>query len=102
MASQDSPSYDLAAVQQLVRTGAFFITAVALTGAGEMKLDRTDIECCVLALTPADFRKTMPADKVPGLMQDVYKPRYQGKKIYVKLQVRLGGSPAVVVSFKRK
>lgn len=39
----------------------------------------------------------MASEKIATLMQDVYHITYQGKRIYLKLQVRVN---AVVVSFK--
>ncbi len=36
---------------------------------------------------------------MPGLMQDVYKPTYEGLRLYVKLQLGKFGK-AVVISFK--
>lgn len=102
--SESNPSYDLAEVQALVRAGAWKATLVALNGAGELGLDRFDIEACVLALTGSDFYKTMPAERAPGLFQDVYRPWYLGHTLYVKVQMTCHGANrnTVVISFKRK
>ena len=43
-----------------------------------MGMDTTAIETCVLGLTGDDFFKTMPAEKIAGLFQDVYRPQFQG------------------------
>ncbi len=43
--------------------------------------------------------KTMAAERLPGLMQDVYKVLYAGERIYLKLQISKSGV-AVVISFK--
>lgn len=43
----------------------------------------------------------MPAKKLAGLMQDVYRPRYLGVRMYVKVQVT-GDKITVVISFKQK
>jgi len=48
-------------------------------------------------LEETHFYKTMPAEKNPNLMQDVYHITYQGQRVYVKLQVNV---EAVVISFK--
>jgi hypothetical protein len=40
----------------------------------------------------------MPAEKKPGLMQDVYRIAYEKRRIYLKLQV--ANDRAVVISFK--
>jgi len=96
-----TPSYDLLMVQRLVAGGSYLIRKSALNGAGELSFDRTDIKDCVLGLTVADFYKTMVAERVPGLMQDVYRPNYLGVELYVKLQIALQNQ-AIVISFKKR
>jgi motility quorum-sensing regulator/GCU-specific mRNA interferase toxin len=54
---------------------------------------------CVLALTPADFYKTMESEAAPGLWQDVYRPVFSGLAMYLKLQISFDGF-VVVISFK--
>lgn len=54
---------------------------------------------CVLALTGADFYKTMESDAEPGRWQDVYRPTYGQTALYVKLQIAVDGD-AIVISFK--
>lgn len=64
----------------------------------EMGFDDEDIhDCIVNDLEETHFYKTMPAEKNPALMQDVYHITYQGHRIYVKVQVNVF---AVVISFK--
>jgi hypothetical protein len=41
----------------------------------------------------------MPADKAPGLFQDVYKINFGGVPVYLKIQIGATGR-AVVISFK--
>lgn len=82
------PSYDLAEVQALVGAGKYRITMSSLAGAAAQGFDEEDVVACVLGLEPTDFHKTMPAQKVPELMQDVYRPRYLGVRMYVKVQSR--------------
>jgi hypothetical protein len=87
-------------MQAMVRSGDYVVTGVAFNGALKLALDAgVDIEACVLALDESDFYKTMPSIKVPGLMQDVYKPTYGGHRLYVKLQIGKSGT-AVVIQFK--
>ena len=86
-------------MQAMVSSGDYEITGTALDGAMELSLDPEDIKACVLALDETCFYKTMPAIKVPGLMQDVYKTTYMGRHVYVKLQIGLFGT-AVVIQFK--
>lgn len=75
------------------------MTGSAATGARALYLDESDIVECVQALTPKQFRKTMPAGQRPGFFHDVYKTHYCGFAIYVKLQI--ADDRAWVVSFKK-
>jgi motility quorum-sensing regulator/GCU-specific mRNA interferase toxin len=68
--------------------------------AAALGLDEDNIKDCVLSLREGDFFKTMPSEKRPGLSQDVYRCRYGGIAVYLKLQKGRGGD-AVVISFKR-
>ena len=94
------PSYPLVQIRQLFQERKFRITETALQGAALMNfLDEEIIECVTTCLGDSHFYKTMPAERVPGLMQDVYKIRYEGERIYLKLQVSKSGH-AVVIAFK--
>lgn len=102
---QQGPTYDLSTIKALISQGQYVVTGEALNCLGELGFDRSDVLQCVLGLTAVSFHKTMPAMKVPGLWQDVYRPMHCGIQLYVKLQItqKAGGSSlAVVVSFKRK
>ncbi len=72
----------------------------ARDGAAELYLDEQDVCACLLALDDGDFYKTMESVKRPGLWQDVYRPRYAGHSLYLKVQLDVR-SGAVVISFKR-
>lgn len=97
MAVPNAPTYSLASIQEKVRANAFFINASALDGAFALGWDRTDIVDCVLQLDDGDFYKSVVAYCHTNLMQDVYRTRYLGVAIYLKLQLT---SQAIVVSFK--
>ena len=56
-------------------------------------------DCIVNFLQPSHFYKTMASEQKSGLMQDVYKITFEGKRVYLKLQVNQSGL-AVIVSFK--
>lgn len=96
-----SPSYSLALLQALVGRGEYHVTHSATWTAVEVGCDQTDIEECVLSLSPSDFYKSMAAERRPGTMQDVYRPRFRGRALYVKLQLgtAVNGHQAVVISF---
>ncbi len=97
-----TPSYDLSQIKALVGRGAYHITQSAMRTAVEVGCDEADIVECVLALAPSDFFKSMAAEKRPGTKQDVYRPRFDGRALYVKLQLAtaVNGDQAVVISFK--
>lgn len=96
-------SYDLVQVKALVRAGAYAITNSARRDALQLAFSEADILDCILGLDESDCFKTMPAEKAPGLMQDVYRPLYEGQRLYVKLQIAtsVSGGTTVVISFKR-
>src|SRR5687768_3431432 len=98
--NRPSPAFDLADIQAKVKAGFFVVTESALEGAGKLRLDRLDIEACVDNLDENDFYKSMPAKKKVGRMQDVYKPTYLGKPIYLKIQLS-DAKRVVVISFKK-
>jgi len=94
------PSYPLEQVKQLFQKRNFRITETALQGAAMMTfLDEDIIDCVTTRLDDSHFYKTMPAERVPGRMQDVYKIRYEGERVYLKLQISKSGH-AVVIAFK--
>jgi motility quorum-sensing regulator / GCU-specific mRNA interferase toxin len=102
MPDQPEPSHDLADVQAKVRAGFVNYRMAALRTAGELGFFRPDIDECILALCRDDFFKSMPAlvPKWAGCWQDVYKPVFEGLKLYVKLQL-FPGNRVYIVSFKR-
>ena len=94
------PSYPLEQIKRFLDEGNFRITLTALETAALMNfLDDDIVDCVTNYLSESHFYKTMPATQISGLMQDVYKIRYEGRRVYIKLQINEAGC-AVVVSFK--
>jgi hypothetical protein len=62
-------------------------------------LDEDITDCAVNCLAPSHFYKTMAAERQAGLTQDVYKITYEGRRVYLKLQINQSGL-AVIISFK--
>jgi hypothetical protein len=92
-------SYELAEVRKLISEQQYTITVTALQDALSLGFDDQDIcECIIEQLSETHLYKTMPAEKKPGLMQDVYRITYEGQPIYLKLQIC--DEKAVVISFK--
>jgi len=57
-----------------------------------------------MKLSSADFYKSMESVNAPGRWQDVYRPVYRGRAIYLKLQIVRTDSSSdslIVISFKR-
>lgn len=93
-------SYSLLLIKRLVAEGRYQITVSALESAALMGFDDESIvECVVVHLADTHFYKTMPSASIPGLMQDVYKLAFEGRRVYLKLQVNRA-QRAVVISFK--
>ncbi len=99
-----APRYDLQEVITLMGTRQYSISSSAQLSAGSLGFDEEDIVACVCSLTPIDLHKTVEAERIPGLWQDVYHTRYGGYLLYVKVQIRQepDGRKAVVISFKEK
>lgn len=101
MSRRLGPTYALATVQALVRAGTWQMTRTAFFDASALGYDQDGAKDVMLGLTAADFYKTMAAERLPGLMQDVYRPVDQGVSLYVKVQI-VADTTTVVISFKRK
>jgi motility quorum-sensing regulator/GCU-specific mRNA interferase toxin len=100
----NSPTYPVQTVKDLVRVGEYRVTGTALSGAGELGLDESDILDCIERLTLDELHKTMASTDKPGLSQDVYRTIAGGFEVYLKVQIITLVTPrqiAVVISFKR-
>lgn len=94
------PTYSLALIKGLVSDGSWVLTVTAENDAMALGLDQDDIRDCICNhLNESHFYKTMPSEKNPNLMQDVYHITYDDHPLYVKLQVNVH---AVVISFKER
>lgn len=100
MKRDQAPRYPLDAIKRGIARGCYAITRSAAQGAAELYLDEDDILNCILGLQESHFFKTMASVRRPGMGQDVYRSRYAGFAVYLKLQVNREGW-AVVVSFKQ-
>lgn len=99
LANFTQPTYNLTALQNMIRANNYSITMSASDGAIEMGMNDVDIVKAVLQLSTADFYKSMQSTKITSLWQDVYHLSYMSKTIYIKLQMTAN---AVVISFKEK
>ena len=93
------PHCKLPAIKALVEAGQVRATATAYNGARELGINDLDGMCdVVLALTSADFYKSMTTHADHRIWQDVYHARTaSGDEVYLKLTVI---DDVLIVSFK--
>ncbi len=91
------PHCKLSAVKALVEAGNVRTTHAARTGANELGFAFADMLDVVMALTPADFYKSMTTHADHTVWQDVYHPSTQAGDVYLKLTVI---DDVLIVSFK--
>jgi motility quorum-sensing regulator/GCU-specific mRNA interferase toxin len=93
------PHCALSVVKALIAAGKVKATASAYIGARELGIrDLAGMCSVVLALTPADFYKSMTTHADHRIWQDVYHARTaSGGSVYVKLTVI---DAVLIVSFK--
>lgn len=94
---KNTPHYKLAVVQALATAGNVRTTHAARTGASELGLTFFDMLNTVMAMTSADFYKSMTTYADHTIWQDVYRPATQAGVVYLKLTVV---DDLLIVSFK--
>lgn len=92
-----TPHCKLSAVKALIEAGKIRTTHAARAGANELGLELSDMLAVVMALTPADFYKSMTTHADHNVWQDVYRPSTQAGDVYLKLTVI---DDVLIVSFK--
>ena len=92
-----TPHCKLQVVKALVDAGQVRATLSALSGAAALGLAFDEVVATVLALTPADFYKSMTTHADHRIWQDVYRPRTDVGDVYLKLTVI---DDVLIVSFK--
>jgi motility quorum-sensing regulator/GCU-specific mRNA interferase toxin len=92
-----TPHCKLPVVKALVEAGKVHTTHAARVGANELGLEFSDMLAVVVALTPADFYKSMTTHVDHMVWQDVYRPNTPAGDVYLKLTVI---DDVLIVSFK--
>jgi motility quorum-sensing regulator/GCU-specific mRNA interferase toxin len=94
-----TPHCGLSVIKALVEAGKVRATATAYNGARELGINDLDGMCTVVvALTPADFYKSMTTHADHRVWQDVYHAKTaSGDEVYLKLTVI---DDVLIVSFK--
>ncbi|PIE00034.1 MAG: hypothetical protein CSA81_14150 [Acidobacteria bacterium] len=93
--------YPLPEVKKLVQAGAVILSRRnALLPAVTMGLTKTALLDCILELTPGKLLKSTEDWNHKGLWQDAYCTRFEGRDVYVKLQIKsVEGEKVIVTSF---
>ena len=84
-------------VKTLVEAGKVRTTHAARAGANDLGFTFSDMLNVVMALTSADFYKSMTTHADHTVWQDVYRPSTQAGDVYLKLTVI---DDVLIVSFK--
>ena len=92
-----TPHCKLAVVQAFVAAGEVRVTHSARLGATALGLELSEMLAVVMALTSADFYKSMTTHADHTVWQDVHRPRTQAGDVYRKLTVI---DDVLIVSFK--
>lgn len=92
-----SPHCKLAVVKAMVKSGKVRSTLSALASGGALGFDFDGVVGVVMALTPADFYKSMTTHADHRIWQDVYRPTTPAGEVYLKLTVI---DDVIIVSFK--
>jgi motility quorum-sensing regulator/GCU-specific mRNA interferase toxin len=92
-----TPHCKLTVVKAMVEAGKVRTTHAARSGADALGLEFSQMLDVVMALTSADFYKSMTTHADHTLWQDVYRPSTQVGDVYLKLTVI---DDVLIVSFK--
>jgi motility quorum-sensing regulator/GCU-specific mRNA interferase toxin len=92
-----TPHCKLSAVKALIEVGKVNSTMSALAGGAALGFDFAGIVGVVMALTPADFYKSMTTHADHKVWQDVYRPHTAAGEVCLKLTVI---DDVLIVSFK--
>ena len=92
-----TPHCKLPVVQAFVAAGKVRATHSARIGAAALGMELSDMLAVVMALTPADFYKSMTTHADHTVWQDVYRPSTPAGDVYLKLTVI---DDVLIVSFK--
>ena len=92
-----TPHCKLTVVKALIEAGKVRTTHAARAGATELGLSLSEMLDVVMALTLADFYKSMTTHADHTVWQDVYRPSTQAVDVYLKLTVI---DDVLIVSFK--
>ncbi len=94
---KNTPHCKLSVVKRLVEANQIRTTRSAREGAAALGFDFDEMLAVVMALTNADFLKSMTTYDDHKVWQDVYRPMTNAGQVYLKLTVI---DDVLIVSFK--
>jgi motility quorum-sensing regulator/GCU-specific mRNA interferase toxin len=94
---KSTPHSKLTVVKAFVAAGKVRATRSARDGATALGLELSDMLAVVMALTPANFYKSMTTHADHTVWQDVYRTSSRAGDVYLKLTVI---DDVLIVSFK--
>lgn len=94
---KQTPHCKLPIVKAMIKAGNVRTTKAAREGATALGFDFDSMIAVIMALTPADFYKSMTTHADHRIWQDVYRPTTPVGEIYLKLTVI---DDVLIVSFK--
>ena len=87
MFEKRAPHYSLALVRTLVRAGSVTITARVYAYLRARGWEVEYVERCLECLAQADLHKSQAHRDRPGEWLDIYRPTFEGQRLYVKFTV---------------
>jgi motility quorum-sensing regulator/GCU-specific mRNA interferase toxin len=94
---KQTPHCKLSVVKAMIEAGDVRSTKAAREGGTALGFDFDSMIAVVMALTPADFYKSMTTHANHRIWQDVYRPVTSAGEVYLKLTVI---DDVFIVSFK--
>jgi motility quorum-sensing regulator/GCU-specific mRNA interferase toxin len=94
---KQTPHCKLSVVKAMIEAGDVRSTKAAREGGTALGFDFDSMIAVVMALTPADFYKSMTTHANHRIWQDVYRPVTSAGEVYLKLTVI---DDVLIVSFK--
>ncbi|MDO9213378.1 MAG: type II toxin-antitoxin system MqsR family toxin [Methylococcales bacterium] len=94
---KQTPHCKLSVIKAMIEAGDVRTTKAAREGGTALGFDFDSMIAVIMALTPADFYKSMTTHANHRIWQDVYRPTTPVGEIYLKLTVI---DDVLIVSFK--
>lgn len=93
------PAYPLEDLKGKIASGSYHTTGRVRAVLSRHGWDESDIEDCVANLQRGDFYKSQAHDARSGVWLDIYKPVYEGERLYVKFVIHEDGTTIVILDF---